>query len=90
MFGFVFAFHLKRSSQADIFEYNHEKLNGAIEELSSKLEKELVVDGVVKHSEELKFDLLNRTAYCESLRKKLLDHVQEGYAEDFWEFVELD
>ncbi|XP_013390777.1 E3 ubiquitin-protein ligase arih1 [Lingula anatina] len=82
MFTYVFAFYLKRNNQSIIFEDNQKDLENATEQLSEYLERDITSDIIV----DVKQKVQDKTRYCESRCKVLLDHVHEGYEKDLWEY----
>ncbi|KAL7669615.1 hypothetical protein ACOME3_010262 [Neoechinorhynchus agilis] len=83
MYTYVFAFYLKRNNQSDVFERNQADLERATEELSSYLERDKPSNIV-----ELKKTVQDSYRYCESRRTVLLNHVRDGYDNDYWEYQE--
>lgn len=86
-YTYVFAFYLKKNNNSMIFEDNQSDLEMATECLSEYLEKDINSDQV-KAVQEIKQKVQDKYRYCEQRRNVLLDHVQEGYEKDFWEYQE--
>lgn len=84
MYTYVFAFYLCKNNQSIIFENNQKDLENATEQLSEYLERDITSDMLC----EIKQKVQDKSRYCESRRKVLLDHVHEGYDKDFWEYLE--
>lgn len=81
---YVFAFFANRCNQVEIFEDNQRDLERATEELSEYYEKDLDYSNIDKAR-----DLINsRYLYCEKRRQILLEHLQEGFENNFWTFTE--
>lgn len=85
MYTYVFAFYLKSNNQSRIFEDNQADLERATEQLSEFLERDIFDEN--SHST-VKFNVQNKSSYCKSRRKVLLDHVYEGYEKDWWQYNE--
>eukprot|EP01135_Chromosphaera_perkinsii_P005909 Nk52_evm4s371 gene=Nk52_evmTU4s371 len=81
-YTYVFAFYLLRNNQSVIFEDNQKDLEMATETLSGYLEMQINDDSL----SEIKQKVLDKTQYCESRRKVLLEHVNKGYEEEMWDF----
>lgn len=81
---YVFAFYLKRCNQLSIFEDNQRDLELATEDLSWYLEQEITDESIVK----IKQRLQEKSSYCDKRRSVLMDHIQEGYANKYWEMEE--
>lgn len=84
MYTYIFAFYLKRNNQSLIFEDNQKDLENATEQLSEYLERDITSEILVG----IKQKVQDKTRYCESRRKVVLDHVHEGYDKDLWEYQE--
>ncbi|XP_038067945.1 E3 ubiquitin-protein ligase arih1-like isoform X1 [Patiria miniata] len=84
MYTYVFAFYLKKNNQSLIFEENQKDLENATEMLSEYLERDISSDALA----DIKQKVQDKTRYCESRRKVLLEHVHEGYEKDLWEYYE--
>ncbi|XP_028411294.1 E3 ubiquitin-protein ligase arih1l-like [Dendronephthya gigantea] len=84
-YTYVFAFYLQKNNQTVIFEDNQKDVEMATETLSEYLERDISSEnlGCIKQKVQDKY------RYCEMRRKVLLDHVNEGYENDFWEFQEI-
>jgi ariadne-1 len=67
-----------------IFEDNQSDLEISTECLSGYLERELTDVALT----DLKIQVQDKSKYCEARRHVLLNHVYEGYDQDFWEFTE--
>jgi len=87
MFTYPFAYYLSRNNQSEIFEDNQRDLEVTVERLSEYLERDLAEVTDIK---DLKTKILDISKYCEVRRKALIDHVNEGYDNDSWEFAFLD
>jgi ariadne-1 len=87
MYTYVFAYYLIKTNQSIIFEDNQRDLESATEKLSEYLEREITHENLSG----IKQKVQDKYRYCESRRKVLLQHVQEGYDKDWWEYtVRLD
>jgi ariadne-1 len=84
MYTYVFAFYLSKNNQSIIFEDNQRDLEHATEQLSEYLERDITQDMLV----DIKQKVQDKSRYCESRRKVLLDHVHEGYEKDLWDYDE--
>ncbi|KAI1301586.1 E3 ubiquitin-protein ligase arih1 [Halotydeus destructor] len=82
MYTYVFAYYLIKNNQSIIFEDNQRDLESATEKLSEYLERDITQDNIV----DIKQRVQDKYRYCESRRKVLLQHVQEGYDKDWWEY----
>lgn len=85
MYTNVFAYYLKKNNQSVMFEENQMDLEEATEKLSGYLERDITSDMLVN----IKQKVHDMYKYCESRRKKTLDHVHEGYEKDIWEHQDL-
>ena len=87
MYTYVFAYYLMKNNQSIIFEDNQRDLESATEKLSEYLERDITSDNIM----DIKQRVQDKYRYCESRRKVLQQHVQEGYENDLWEYtVKLD
>jgi ariadne-1 len=84
MYTYVFAFYLKKNNQSVIFEDNQKDLELATEMLSGYLERNITLDSLV----DIKQQVQDKLRYCQQRRQVLLDHVYEGYEQDWWEYTE--
>lgn len=84
MYTYVFAFYLRKNNQSIIFEDNQKDLENATEQLSEYLERDITSDMLF----DIKQKVQDKSRYCESRRKVLLDHVHEGYDKDLWDYME--
>ena len=82
MYTYAFAFYLKSNNQSQIFEGNQGDLERATEELSEYLERQIKLDEL----NTVKQKVQDKSRYCEARRRCLLEHVYEGYDNDWWEF----
>ncbi|VEL32729.1 unnamed protein product [Protopolystoma xenopodis] len=82
MYTYVFAFYLKDNNQTVIFESNQSDLEQSTEQLSEFLERDITSLGLNL----IKQRVQDRARYCENRRRVLLDHVQEGYEQNTWEY----
>ena len=64
-----------------IFEQNQADLEHATEELSGYLERDT---SQTTNLTEIKQKVQDKYRYCNTRRKVLLDHVAEGYEDDYW------
>ena len=88
MYTYAFAFYLKKTNQAIIFEENQNNLEDATEKMSYYLEQELDI------SEEsdvtaIKAHVVNKQRFCDSRRQALIMHVHEGYEKGLWEYEDI-
>lgn len=86
MYTYVFAFYLRKNNQSMIFEENQKDLELATEQLSEYLERDL--PDSLDEIQVVKQKVQDKLRYCESRRRKLLEHVQDGYERDIWEYLE--
>ncbi|KAG1680888.1 E3 ubiquitin-protein ligase arih1l [Nymphon striatum] len=82
MFTYVFAYYLCKNNQSAIFEDNQRDLESATETLSEYLERDITSENIV----DIKQKVQDKNRYCDIRRKKLLEHVHEGYERDWWEY----
>lgn len=80
MYTYVFAYYQARTNQLMIFENNQRDLESAIEALSAYLERDITSDNI----RDIKQKVQDKYKYCASRRRILLEHVQEGYEQDWW------
>lgn len=80
MYTYVFAYYQTKTNQSIIFEDNQKDLENATETLSEYLEREITSDNI----KDIKSKVQDKYRYCESRRRILLEHVQEGYDQDWW------
>lgn len=86
MFSYVFAFYLKKSNCAEIFEDNQGDLEGATEDLSMYLERKL--PSSADDVGEVKRRVQDKARYCKERSKRLIEHVFEGYSNDSWQYTD--
>lgn len=79
---YIFAFYTKKCNQLMIFEENQHDLEMATENLSECLEQEMTPETMAN----LKQTLQDKYTYCDRRQKVLLDHVNEGYRRDWWQW----
>ncbi|XP_055377371.1 E3 ubiquitin-protein ligase ariadne-1 [Condylostylus longicornis] len=84
MCTYVFAFYLRKNNQSMIFEDNQKDLETATEKLSEYLERDITSENLA----DIKQKVQDKYRYCEKRRKVLLDHVHEGYEQDWWLYTE--
>lgn len=84
MYTYVFAYYLEKTNQSIIFEDNQRDLESATETLSEYLERDITSDNI----KDIKQKVQDKYRYCESRRRILLEHVQEGYEQDWWVMVD--
>lgn len=77
---YVFAYYSEKSNQLLIFEDNQRDLELATENLSWFLEEDITNETVVQ----IKQKLQEKYTYCDSRRRVLLDHINEGYKKGYW------
>lgn len=80
MYTYVFAYYQSKTNQSIIFEENQRDLESATETLSEYLERDITSDNI----KDIKAKVQDKYRYCESRRRILLEHVQEGYEQDWW------
>lgn len=80
MYTYVFAYYQAKTNQSIIFEDNQRDLENATETLSEYLERDITSDNI----KDIKQKVQDMYRYCASRRKRLLEHVQEGYEQDSW------
>lgn len=83
MYTYSFAYYLVKSNHTLIFEDNQRDLEMATETLSEYLERDITKDSLSN----IKIFVQDKTKYCEARRTCLLEHVYEGYEQEFWEYV---
>jgi len=79
---YVFAFYLEKTNECQIFENNQRDLEMATENLSGYLEGEA---SAADHRT-LKQKVMDLSKYCDHRRKVLIDHVNEGYQKQSWQY----
>jgi ariadne-1 len=84
MYSCIFAHCLRENNQFLIFAENQKDLESATESLSEYLERDITSENVA----DIRPKLTDKYIYCERRRKILLEHVNEGYENDWWEFTE--
>lgn len=84
MYTYVFAYYQEKTNQSIIFEDNQRDLESATETLSEYLERDITSDNL----RDIKQKVQDKYRYCESRRRLLLEHVQEGYEQDWWVMVD--
>ena len=84
MYTYVFNYYLKKNNQSVIFEDNQKDLETATETLSGYLERDITRENLV----DIKQKVQDKYKYCDSRRRVLTEHVQEGYDREWWDFHE--
>ncbi|XP_065575219.1 E3 ubiquitin-protein ligase arih1l-like [Artemia franciscana] len=82
MFAYVFCYYVKANNLKDMFQDNLDDLSNATECLSGYLERGFSGDDLNSVPAKVK-DLMK---YCYSRRKKLVEHVENGNSNRFWEY----
>eukprot|EP00127_Corallochytrium_limacisporum_P005775 Clim_evm154s210 gene=Clim_evmTU154s210 len=85
-YTYVFGYFLARNNQSIIFEDNQRDLEMATEQLSEYMEQNVNKDA----AQDIKKKVLDKSKYCESRRKILLDHVAKGHEDDYWDYLNRD
>lgn len=80
MYTYVFAYYQSKTNQSIIFEDNQRDLENATETLSEYLERDITSDNI----KDIKQKVQDKYRYCAGRRRLLLEHVQEGYEQDWW------
>ncbi|XP_047738111.1 E3 ubiquitin-protein ligase arih1-like [Hyalella azteca] len=80
MYTYVFAYYLQKNNQSAIFEDNQRDLEASTEKLSEYLERDITQANLA----DIKQKVQDKYRYCDQRRKKLLEHVHEGYDRDSW------
>lgn len=88
MFTYVFAFYLKPTNSTLIFEQNQANLESATEALSEFLERDL--PDSFEDLGEIKRNVQDKARFCDERSKRLIEHVHEGYTQEFWQYRNLD
>lgn len=104
MCTYVFAYYLRRNNQSVIFEANQSDLESSTETLSEYLERDITSENLADIKQKVQdkyryvrlhyYNLIKYlfyiydNRYCDSRRKVLLEHVHEGYDQDWWEYSE--
>ena len=88
MFTYVFGFYSTKNNHSIIFERNQSDLEIYVEKLSGYFSAYL--NGVITsyNTVDILKKVQDKYRYCEHRRKVLLDHVHEGYENDYWEYQE--
>lgn len=84
MFTYAFAYFLEDNNQAHIFMTNQEDLQRATENLSEHLEREMDKERL----DDLKLKILHLRHYCLDRCNVLENHVEEGYQNDSWKYMD--
>ncbi|CAG0879554.1 unnamed protein product [Cyprideis torosa] len=84
MYTYVFAYYLCKNNQSVIFEDNQRDLENATEYLSEYLERDITSENLA----DIKQKVQDKSRYCETRRRVLLDHVHEGYEKEWWLYSE--
>uniref|UniRef100_A0A8D8YH36 RBR-type E3 ubiquitin transferase n=1 Tax=Cacopsylla melanoneura TaxID=428564 RepID=A0A8D8YH36_9HEMI len=84
MYTYVFAYYLRKNNQSTIFEDNQRDLEAATEKLSEYLERDITNENLAN----IKQQVQDKYRYCDLRRKKLLEHVHEGYEKESWEYMD--
>jgi len=82
---YIFAYYIEKNNQQEIFEVNQADLQRAVEDLSGYLETHLLF-GNGNGIHDVKQAVMNRTNYCYSRCRVLVDHIKEGFEKDWWKF----
>ncbi|XP_064102136.1 E3 ubiquitin-protein ligase arih1-like [Macrobrachium nipponense] len=85
MFTYVFAYYLRKNNQSVIFEDNQKDVESATETLSEYLERDITQENLA----DIKQKVQDKYRYCDQRRRKLLEHVHEGYEKDWWDYTEI-
>lgn len=80
MYSYAFAYYQQKNNHLHIFEDNQVDFESAVEQLSAYLERDLNFDSI----EKVKTSVLDKSKYCESRRKAMLTHIEEGYDSGHW------
>ncbi|XP_033212517.1 E3 ubiquitin-protein ligase arih1l-like [Belonocnema kinseyi] len=83
MYTYVFPYYLKKNNQTVIFENNQQDLERATECLSEYLERDITSENHI----DIKQKVQDKYKYCASRREALLNHVHEGYEENWWDHL---
>jgi ariadne-1 len=84
MYTYVFSYFLRKNNQCLIFEDNQRDLEIATETLSGYVERDITSENVA----DIREILTDKYIYCDKRRKILLEHIDEGYEKNWWEFKE--
>lgn len=84
MYTYVFAYYLRKNNQSVLFEDNQKDLESATEKLSEYLERDITSENLAN----IKQQVQDKYRYCDNRRKKLLEHVHEGYEREWWEYID--
>lgn len=87
MYSYPFAFYLAKNNNSLIFEDNQQNLETSTEKLAQFIEKDIEEYTDIPS---MKQSILDISKFCEARRKILVQHINEGYDSDFWEFNSLD
>ena len=85
MYTYVFAYYLQKNNQSVIFEDNQNDLETATETLSGHLERDITQENLV----DIKQKVQDEYRYCDSRRRVLAQHVQEGYDRHWWTCIDV-
>ena len=83
-YTYPFAYYLIKNNQSIVFEQNQADLERACEELSAILEQDLSKENIFNN---IKRKLFEIHEYCNARKDVLLKHVKEGYANNYWEYL---
>ncbi|KAI5695730.1 hypothetical protein M8J76_005747 [Diaphorina citri] len=84
MYTYVFAYYLRKNNQSVLFEDNQKDLESATEKLSEYLERDITSENLAN----IKQQVQDKYRYCDNRRKKLLEHVHEGYEREWWDYMD--
>ncbi|KAA0195213.1 hypothetical protein HAZT_HAZT007014 [Hyalella azteca] len=89
MYTYVFAYYLQKNNQSAIFEDNQRDLEASTEKLSEYLERDITQANLADIKQkanlaDIEQKVQDKYRYCDQRRKKLLEHVHEGYDRDSW------
>ncbi|XP_058795447.1 E3 ubiquitin-protein ligase arih1-like [Phymastichus coffea] len=82
MYTYVFAYYIQQNNQTVILEDNLQDLENAVEILVGYLHQDVDEQNLSDMNQKVR----NQYNYCDSRRKVLLEHVQEGNDKHWWTF----
>jgi ariadne-1 len=84
MYSYVFAYSVRENNQFLIFQENQKDLEIATENLSGFVERNITPENIAAIGTKVS----DKCVYCDKRRKILAEHVDEGYAKNWWEFTQ--
>jgi ariadne-1 len=83
IYTYPFAYYLIKNNQSIVFEQNQADLERACEELGEIFQQDLTKEMIVN---KMRRKLYEKSQYCHARKNVLLEHVKEGYTNDYWQY----